>query len=146
MKKEDIAKQLLPGVVVGLVLGFVLTMLIGVNVEDEIPNYISGGMCCFVPTLLNCIVVLEMTAKHLKRNLPIGQAIIRTIPYALVALLFGFIFVAGVVTEVFGLDTRMISVLVTAIYEAILGVVVSTVAAFFALKKYESDVKYTRRK
>lgn len=146
MKTEDIAKQLLPGVLVGLVLGFCLTLLVGVDTENVIPNYIGGAMCCFIPTLLNCIIVLKGTAKHLNRELPIGKAVGRTIPYALVALVFGLLFVSIVVEKMLGIDTRFISVIGTASYEAILGVVVSTLAAFLALKKYESDVKYTRRK
>jgi len=145
VKTEDIAKQLLPGVLVGLVLGFGLTMLVGVDTENAIPNYIGGAMCCFIPTLLNCVVVLKGTAKHLNRELSIGKALGRVIPYALIALVFGLFFVMVVVEKIVGVDTRFISVIDTAVYEALLGVVVSTLAAFLALKKYESDVKYTRR-
>lgn len=145
MKKNDILKQLLPGVVVGLILGFCLTMLVGVNKEDPIPNYIGGAVGCFVPTLLNCIIVLKGTAKHLERKLPFGQALLRTLPYALVALIIGFVVVAGLVDSVLGINTCELSALITAIYQAILGVVVSTLFAFIALKRYASAVKYTRR-
>lgn len=146
MKREDIIKQLVPGVVVGLVLGFILTLIVGVNTENPIPNYIGGAMCCFVPTLLNCIIVLKGTAKVLNRKLSIGQSFIKTIPYALVALVFGFSFVALIVEKLIGLNTCEISTIVTAIYQAILGVIVSTVSAYFALKQYEKAVKYKRRK
>ena len=39
MKNKDIVSLLLPGVLVGLVLGFLLTNLVGVNKEDAIFNY-----------------------------------------------------------------------------------------------------------
>ena len=145
MKSKDIFKQLLPGVIVGLILGFGLTMLVGVNKTDPIPNYIGGGVCCLVPTLLNCVIVLKGTAKHLKRELSVGDAVKRTIPYALLALVFGLFVVVVVVEKILGVDSRTISVVNTAIYEAILGVVVSTVSAFVALKSYEKQVKYTKR-
>ena len=145
MKSKDVFKQLLPGVIVGLILGFCLTMLVGVNKEDPIPNYIGGAVGCFVPTLLNCIIVLKGTAKHLDRKLPFSKAILRTIPYALVALVIGFIVVAGIVDQLLGINTCELSSVVTALYEAILGVVVSTLFAYIALKRYESDVKYTKR-
>lgn len=146
MKKEDIIKQLVPGVVVGLVLGFVLTLVVGVNTENPIPNYIGGAMCCFVPTLLNCMIVLKGTAGVLKRKLSLGQSFLKTIPYALIALVFGFAFVALIVEKIMGLNTCEINTLITAIYQAILGVVVSTISAYFALKRYEKSVKYKRRK
>ena len=38
MKSKDITKQLLPGIVVGFVLGFLLTMVVGVNTENKIPH------------------------------------------------------------------------------------------------------------
>lgn len=145
MKGKDIFKQLLPGVIVGLILGFCLTMLVGVNTENPMPNYIGGAMCCFIPTLLNCIIVLKGTAKQLDRKLSFGKALGRTMPYALVALVIGFVVVAVIVEQLMGINTCELSTLTTAIYEAILGVVVSTISAYFALKKYASDVKYTKR-
>jgi len=145
MKSKDIFKQLLPGVIVGLILGFTLTMLVGVNEEDAIPNYIGGAMCCFIPVLLNCIIVLKGTAKHLKRQLSFGATLKYTIPYALIALVIGFAVVSLLVEKVLGIDTRQISVIITAIYQAILGVVISTLFAYIALKKYESKEKYTKR-
>lgn len=146
MKKEDIIKQLIPGVIVGLILGFVLTILVGVNSENPIPNYIGGAMCCFVPTLLNCIIVLKGTAKVLKRKLSIGQSLIKTLPYALSALLFGFVFVAIIIEKFLGINTCEINIIITAVYQSVLGVIVSTISAYFALKQYEKSVKYKRRK
>ena len=145
MKKEDIVKQLLPGVVVGLILGFVLVNLVGVNTQDAIPNYIGGAMCCLVPTLLNCMIVLNGTAKTLKRKLSLKDAFIRSMPFFIIAAFIGLFIVAVIVEKVMGIDTRTMTVLQTAIYQAILGVIVSTIFAFIALKKYEKDVKYTRR-
>lgn len=145
MKRKDIFKQLLPGVIVGLILGFLITMLVGVNKESPIPNYIGGAMCCLIPTLLNCIIVLKGTAKKLKRKLSFGKALVRTIPYALIAAIIGFVVVSIVVTRLMGINTCELSTLITAIYQAFLGVIVSTISAYIALKKYEKDVKYTKR-
>lgn len=146
MKNKDITKQLLPGIIVGLILGFGLTMIVGVDTINPIPNYIGGAMCCFVPTLLNCIIVLNGTAKTLKRKITFGNSIKRTIPYAISSLILGFIIVAIVVEKILEINTCTIPIVTTAIYQAILGVIVSTVSAYFVLKKYESDVKYTKRK
>ena len=145
MKSKDIAKQLLPGIIVGFLLGFLLTMIVGVNTKNPIPNYIGGAMCCFVPTLLNCIIVLKGTSKHLDRKLSISKAFLQTLPYAFIALLIGFGVVAIYIEQVLGLNTCEMSKLITALYQAVLGVVVSTISAFIALKQYEKKVKYTRR-
>lgn len=145
MKSKDITKQLVPGIVVGLFLGFGLPMLVGVNPENPIPNYIGGAMCCFVPTLLNTIIVLKGTSKVLKRDLPMGETIKRTIPYALIGLVIGFLTVKLLVETILGYNTCEITKLNTALYQSVLGVIVSTILAYFALKKYEKDVKYTKR-
>lgn len=145
MKDKDMIKLLMPGVIVGLVLGFLLTMLVGVNQENPIPNYIGGAMCCFVPTLLNCIIVLKQTASHLDRKLEIKKAIRMTLPYAVIALGIGFVTVAVIVTKIFGVNTCELSTLVTAIYQAILGVAISTIMAYLASKNYIEQVKYTRK-
>ena len=145
MKKNEIIKILMPGVIVGLILGFGLTMLVGVNKENVIPNYIGGIMCCFLPTILNCIVVLKQTASQLKRKISIGNVLKRSLPKALIAGLIGFIVVAGLVNKLLNIDICNLSVIITAIYEAILGVIISTIMAYIALKKYISDVKYTKR-
>ena len=146
MNGKDIFKQLLPGVIVGLFLGFGLVNLIGVDTENAIPNYIGGAMCCLVPTFLNCFIVLKGTAKHLNRKLPIGQTLLRILPWMILGGIIGLIVVYGGVEKLLNIDTRTISVFMTAIYEAILGVIVSTILAYFALKKYVKDVKYTKRK
>ncbi|MBE6140651.1 MAG: hypothetical protein E7172_03855 [Firmicutes bacterium] len=140
MESKDIIKQLIPGVIVGLILGFGLTYLVGVNETDAIPNYIGGAMCCFIPTLLNCTIVLKGTAKHLNLDLPIKKAFLKSLPYAAIAILIGLFVVIILVEKVFMMDTREISVIATATYEALLGVVVSTIAAFIALKKLEKRV------
>lgn len=145
MKGKDKLKQLVPGVVVGLILGFTLTFVVGVDKNNPIPNYIGGAMCCFIPTLLNCIIVLKGTAKHLDRKISFWEAFKRTLPYAIIALVIGFMVVAFVVEQIFGFSTCNIPVFVTALYEAVLGVIVSTISAYIALNDYEEDVKYTRR-
>ena len=73
------------------------------------------------------------------------DALKRTLPYAIIALVIGFMVVAFVVEQIFGFSTCNIPVFVTALYEAVLGVVVSTISAYIALNDYEEDVKYTRR-
>lgn len=146
MKRKDIVKQLLPGVVVGFILGIVLVSLVGVDKENVIPNYIGGAMCCLVPTFLNCLIVLLGTAKTLKRKISFKDVLLRILPYLLFAGIIGLFVVAVVVERIIGIDLRTISLMVTAIYESILGVVVSTIFAYLALKKYAKDVKYTKRK
>lgn len=145
MKRKDIIEVLYPGVFIGLVLGFCLTMLVGVNETDPVPNFIGGVMCCFLPTLLNTTIVLKMTAKKLKRDLSVKDAVFKTIRYTIMAGCIGFLAVAFI-TVVLGIDSREISTHHTALYQAPLGVVVSTFLAYIALKRYEKSVKYKRRK
>ena len=145
MKSKDIVKQLLPGVVGGFILGIILVSLVGVDKENAIPNYIGGVMCCLVPTFLNCLIVLFGTAKTLKRKISFKDVLLRILPYMILAGLIGLLVVSVVVERLIGIDPRTISVMMTAIYEALLGVVVSTLFAYIALKKYAKDVKYTKR-
>ena len=146
MKSKDIVKQLLPGVIVGFFLGIILVSLVGVNKENSIPNYIGGAMCCLVPTFLNCLIVLFGTAKTLKRKISFKDVLLRILPYIFLAGIIGLIVVMVVVEKIIGVDLRTISLMTTAIYESILGVIVSTLFAYLALKKYVKDVKYTKRK
>ena len=146
MKSKDVFKQLLPGVVVGFILGIILVSLVGVDKENSIPNYIGGAMCCLVPTFLNCLIVLFGTAKTIKRKISFKDVLIRILPFVLLAGIIGLIIVAVIIERLIGIDPRTISLMATAIYEAILGVVVSTIFAYIALKKYVKDVKYTKRK
>ena len=145
MKRKDIGKLLLPGVIVGFILGIILVSLVGVDKENIIPNYIGGAMCCLVPTFLNCLIVLFGTAKKLKRKISFKNVLIRILPYVLLAGIIGLFIVAVVIERLIGIDPRTISLIITAIYEAILGVLVSTLFAYIALKKYIKDVKYTKR-
>ena len=146
MKKNDYVKLLLPGIIVGFILGLILSSLVGVNKEKEIVNFIGGGMCCAVPTLLNCLIVLKGASKVLKRKLSIIKALKQALPYIILAFVFGFLFVAVLVTRVLNINTCELSVLVTAIYQAILGVIISSLSAYLAVKDYEKKVKYTKRK
>lgn len=145
MKGKDIIKQLLPGVVVGFILGFVLTTVVGVDPENEIPNIIGGVMSCAIPTLLNGIIVLKGTAKVLDRKLSIGKAFLRNLPYVLVAAILGFLFAFGVLINGLNIDLRTLETMENTLIFATLGVIVSTLLAFIALKSYEKSVKYTRR-
>ena len=106
MKKNDIIKQLVPGLVVGLILGFILITIVGVNKEDEVPNLIGGVMSCAIPMLLNGIIVLKGTAKVLDRKLSIGKAFVRTIPYIIIAAIIGFLFAYGVLMMALDIDLR----------------------------------------
>ncbi len=145
MKGKDIIKQLLPGVVVGFILGFVLTTVVGVDSENEIPNIIGGVMSCAIPTLLNGVIVLKGTAKVLDRKLSIGKAFLRNLPYVLVAAILGFLFAFGVLINGLNIDLRTLETMENTLIFATLGVIVSTLLAFIALKSYEKSVKYTRR-
>lgn len=145
MKKEDIIKQLVPGIIGGFILGCIVISLVGVNETDPIPNYIGGAMSCVVPTLLNTIIVLKGTAKHLRRKISIGACLKRTIPYVLIAAVIGFLVVFGLVENILNMSSCDIPLVPTVLYQATLGVIVSTIMAYFALKKYEAQVKYTRR-
>ena len=145
MKGKDIIKQLLPGVVVGFILGFVLTTVVGVDPENEIPNIIGGVMSCAIPTLLNGVIVLKGTAKVLDRKLSIGKAFLRNLPYVLVAAILGFLFAFGVLINGLNIDLRTLETMENTLIFATLGVIVSTLLAFIALKNYEKSVKYTRR-
>ncbi len=145
MKSKDIIKQLLPGVVVGFILGVVLTTVVGVDTENEIPNIIGGIMSCAVPTLLNGIIVLKGTAKVLDRKLSVGKALLRNLPYVLIAAVLGFLFAFGVLMNGLNIDLRTLETMENTLIFATLGVIVSTFLAYIALKSYEKSVKYTRR-
>ncbi len=146
MKGKEKFKLLIPGIVVGFILGSILTALVGVNTEDAIPNYIGGAMCCLIPTLLNTVIVLKTGSKAVKRNLSVGSAFLRALPFAIGAGVLGFLIVFGLIENVFQISTCDISLGVTIAYQATLGVIVSTLLALVALNKYLSDVKYTKRK
>ncbi len=145
MKEKDVIKLLIPGIVVGLVLGFILGIIIGVDTENEVPNFINAAMVCCIPTLLNTIVVLKMGASKLNRKLPLSKAILRALIYAICGFILGIILVALLGSKILGINTCEISKLTTAIYQAILGTIVSTIFAYVAFKQYMAKVKYTRR-
>lgn len=146
MKRKDIIEALYPGIFISLVLGYCITMFIGVNDTDMVPNMIGGIICCFIPTLFNTTIVLKMTAKKLKRDISVEDAIGKTIRYTIMAALIGFLVVAWFLPVVLGIDPREMSTYHTALYQAPLAALVSTVLAFVALKRYEKSVKYKKRK
>lgn len=143
MKSKDMFKQLFPGVIVGFILGFVINHAAGVNPDNNIPNIIGGVLACAVPTLLNGIIVLKGTAKHLDRTLSIGDAFKRNIKYIFVGSLIGFFFMVGMIKS--GVELTQIPRMTNTITNAILGVVVSTLLGYLTIREYASDVKYTRK-
>lgn len=145
MKKNDIIKQLIPGVIVGAVLGGVINTLAGVNTKEIMPNVINAMLASAIPTLLNGTIVLLGTSKILERKLSILKAFLNNLIYALIAAVLGFAFSFGLLHGLLNIDLKEITVLVNTIVLSILGIVVSTLLAYIALKRYEKSVKFTRR-
>ncbi len=146
MKSKEIVKLLFPGVIAGMVLGFGLGMLVGVNPTDPKPNYIGGAICCLVPTLLNCIVVLKLASKGLKRTISFGAVLKRALPLIICAAIVGLLTYVVVIEKVMGLNCCELGKVTNAVIQAALGIVTSTLGAYIAVKKYIKDVKYTKRK
>ena len=92
------------------------------------------------------LIVLKTGSKAVNRNLSVGSAFLRAIPFAIGAGILGFLIVFGLIENVIQISTCDISLGVTIAYQATLGVLVSTLLALVALNKYLSDVKYTKRK
>ena len=143
MRSKDIFKQLFPGIIVGFILGFIINYAAGVNPENNIPNIIGGVLACAVPVLLNGIIILKGTAKHLDRTLSIGEAFKRNLKYIFLGSLIGLFFMLGMIKS--GVELTQIPRMTNTITNAILGVVVSTLLGYFTIKEYASDVKYTRK-
>lgn len=141
MKLNDVMKQLLPGLIVGFILGLGLVSLVGVNTEEIVPNIIGIMMSCAVPTLLNGIIVLKGTSRVLKKDLSIGDAFLLNIPYIIIAAIIGFVFARGVLMGIFGLDLRTFKPILNTLINASFGCIVSTVLGYFALRMYEKNVK-----
>ena len=146
MKIKNIVEQLIPGCIVGLILGFTLSYLVGVNATDPVPNYIGSMVCCALPTFLNSIVILKGTAKTLKREISIKDAIIRALPFVGIGALIGIFFVAGIMDGIFQANVQSFDRISFACVCAVLGIVVQTILGYFVIVKYVDDVKYTRRK
>lgn len=145
MKKKDIIKQLIPGVIVGAVLGGVINTLAGVNTKEIMPNVINAMLASAIPTLLNGTIVLLGTSKILERKLSVLKAFLNNLIYVLIAAVLGFAFSFGLLHGLLNIDLKEITVLVNTIVLSILGIVVSTLLAYIALKRYEKSVKFTRR-
>ncbi|MDD3392521.1 MAG: hypothetical protein PHE54_03175 [Bacilli bacterium] len=139
MKKEEVLKQLIPGLIIGFILGLILITLIGVDTENEVPNIVGGVMSCLIPQLLNGIIVLKGTAKVLNRNLSVGQALLKNIPYMIIAAIIGFIFAKGILMMALDIDLRTIEPLHNTLIFASLGAIVSTLLSYFLLKQYEKN-------
>lgn len=145
MKTKDIIKQLLPGLIVGFFLGCILIYTVGVDKENLIPNIFGAIMSCAVPTLLNGIIVLKGTSKVLDRKLSIGKAFMFNLPYIIIGGIIGFLFVRVYIMMILGLDPCTFSRVANTLLYAIFGAIISTILAYFTLKRYEKKVKYTRR-
>ena len=145
MKGKDIFKLLVPGIFVSLILGFAISMIVGVNPNDPIPNYIGWGVSCLVPTLLNGVVVLKSAAKELERELSIGSALKQNLLYVVISLIVGLVIGAGIIEYALGVSTCDISRVTTAVSQAITGAVVSTLFGYNAVVCYAKKVKYTKR-
>ncbi len=145
MKKKDIIKQLVPGVIVGIVLGTVIGFLVGVDKEDVMKNNIGGLMGCLIPCLLNCTIVLKGTAGVLKRKLSVGKAFISALPEIICGAIIGLLFHVVVLGKLMNLNTCEFTKIQMTMINMALGVVVSTIMAYIALKAYEKKVKYTKR-
>ena len=129
MKSKDILKQLIPGLIVGFFLGFILITIVGVDEENEVPNIIGGVMSCAIPTLLNGLIVLKGTAKVLDRKLSIGKALVINIPYIIMAAILGLLFTYGVLITALDIDLRTLSQMENTLIFATLGAIISTVLA-----------------
>lgn len=145
MKGKDIFKLLVPGIFVSLILGFAISMIVGVNPTDPIPNYIGWGVSCLVPTLLNGLVVLKSAAKELERKISIGGVFKQNGIYIILSLVVGLIIGAVIIEKMFGISTCDISRVTTAVSQAITGAIISTVFGYFAVSSYAKKVKYTKR-
>ncbi len=137
MKKEDIIKQLIPGILVGMGLGTLLGYLVGVDNQDVMKNNIGGLMSCLIPCILNCTIVLKGTANILKRKLSIVQAFTNSIIEIIIGALFGFFFHFVIVGKLLNINTCEWTRMQMTIVNMVLGVIVSTVMAYVALKRYE---------
>ncbi len=145
MKRKDLVKLLFPGVIVGLVLGLGIGMLVGVNDTDPIPNYIGGAVCCIIPTVLNCIVVLKQTSGKLDRKISIGAIFKRIFPYIIISAVIGVLTYVVIIEKVAGINSCDLERVTNAIIQAALGIVTSTIAGYMAITSYVRDVKYTRK-
>lgn len=143
MRSKDIYKQLVPGIFVGFLLGFVINFLAGVNTVNPVPNMIGIVLSCTVPVALNGVIILMGTAKFLDRKLSVGEAFKRNSVYILLGTFIGFFYMVGMLNC--GVDLTQVNEMTNTINNALLGVAVSTVLGYFTIKDYAEDVKYTRR-
>ena len=146
MKKEDVKKQLIPGVIMGIVLGSVIGYLVGVDTVDVMKNHIGGLMACLIPCLLNCVIVVKGTAKVLKQKLSVPRAFVVALPEIILGAAIGIVFHIVILTMMFRLDTCTFTRIEMTLVNMVLGVVVSTFMGYLALRSYESKVKTTKRK
>ena len=145
MKSKDVVKQLMPGVIMGIVLGTVVGLLVGVDSQDVMKNNIGGLMGCLIPCLLNCTIVVMGTAKVLKRKLTVGKAFVGALPEIICGAIIGLLFHIVVLGKLMNINTCEFTKMQMTVTNMVLGVVVSTIMGYIALRKYEKRVKYTKR-
>ena len=146
MKSKDVIKQLVPGVIVGIILGSVIGYLVGVDKEVIMKNHIGGLMACLIPCVLNCTIVVLGTAKVLKRKISVGGAFVSSLPEIIVGAIIGFLFHFVLLDMALHINTCEFSRIGMTLLNMVLGVVVSTIMGYSALRRYEKRVKYTKRK
>lgn len=145
MKLKEIIKQLIPGCFVGIILGFGLAYLVGVNATDPIPNYIGSMMCCALPTFLNSLVILKGTSKVLDRHISMKDSFVRTLPFVLLAAIIGVTVVAGIMDGIFQLEVKTFDRVSFACICSLMGIIVQSILGYSVITKYAKDVKYTKR-
>ena len=131
----NFVKILLPGFAVSLVLGFGLSMPVGVNAEDPIPNYIGVGVGSFVPILLNSIVSLVVASKEQGQKPTIGKAMPVILACAVLGVAIGVGLTILVVEGLIGIKTTELTQLNFAAYQAVIRAILATKAGYLVVRK-----------
>ena len=145
MKNKDIIKQLVPGVIAGIILGLGIGFIVGVDKSDAMKNSIGGLMACFIASSLNCTIVVKGTAKVLKRKISVLKAFTGSLVEIICGAIMGLLFHVIILDKVLEYNTCTFLFFFMTIVNMILAVVVSTIMAYVAIKRYEKRVKYTKR-
>ena len=145
MKKDQVVKLLIPGVIMGFVLGSIIGYLAGVDANDVMKNNIGGMAACLIPCLLNCTIVVKQAAGVLNRKISVLKAFTHSIPEIIAGAVIGLLFHAVILAKVLNINTCTFSRIGMTALNMILGIVVSTIMGYIAIRTYESKVKYTKR-
>lgn len=133
MTNKQIAGQLLPGVVAGMLLGLGVNYAVGVNAE-VMPNIISGAMAAIAPTILNSLVVLKTSRKLIDQRPSKGKVAGLVACLAVLAGLIGFA-VAALMQFVLNIDLTALARMNFAVLYAVVGVTIQTAMGVVLLKK-----------